>query len=380
MMFNVAQSPLIDDLFSVTSKPCLSLYLPTHRTQPERRDDQTRYRQLVRHLNDSLDMAYGAEEVANLLQPFRALERDDMFWNTRRQGVAIFRAPGVFITQHLDRSVPEIAVVADNFHVKPLFRLLQTLEDYHVLCLTRESAQLFVGNRDGLEEVPFPTGSVLLINEILGEELSDPGFSRSNSGGTTRIVPHTTIQDEVDNDTERFFRQVDRLVMEIASRPSGLPLVVASLPEQAALFHRISRNPRLVETSLTVNPFGIELRDLVDRAWQVMQPHMIAESRMLIQAYEEAAGHADGIDGIFAIAHAAVEGRIETLFVEDARELPGKIDESTGTVIFDDLRVPDVNDLLDDIARIVLRHGGTVIVLPSEVMPTRTGAAAILRY
>jgi hypothetical protein len=380
MMFNVAQSPLIDDLFSITSKPCLSLYLPTHRTQPERRDDQTRYRQLVRHLNDSLEMAYGAEEVANLMQPFRALERDDTFWNTRRQGVAIFRAPGVFITQHLDRSVPEIAVVADNFHVKPLFRLLQTLEDYHVLCLTRESAQLFVGNRDGLQEVPFPTGSVLLINEILGEELSDPGFSRSNSGGTDRIVPHTTIEDEVDKDTERFFRQVDRIVMEIASRPSGMPLVVASLPEQAALFHRISRNPRLVETSLTVNPFGIELRDLVDRVWQVMQPHMIAESRMLIEAYEEAAGHADGIDGIFAIAHAAVEGRIETLFVEDSRELPGKIDEATGTVIFDDLRVPDVNDLLDDIARIVLRHGGTVIVLPSEVMPTRTGAAAILRY
>lgn len=325
-------------------------------------------------------MAYGAEEVANLMQPFRALERDDTFWNTRRQGVAIFRAPGVFITQHLDRSVPEIAVVADNFHVKPLFRLLQTLEDYHVLCLTRESAQLFVGNRDGLQEVPFPTGSVLLINEILGEELSDPGFSRSNSGGTDRIVPHTTIEDEVDKDTERFFRQVDRIVMEIASRPSGMPLVVASLPEQAALFHRISRNPRLVETSLTVNPFGIELRDLVDRVWQVMQPHMIAESRMLIEAYEEAAGHADGIDGIFAIAHAAVEGRIETLFVEDSRELPGKIDEATGTVIFDDLRVPDVNDLLDDIARIVLRHGGTVIVLPSEVMPTRTGAAAILRY
>ena len=379
-MFNVAQSPLIDDLFSITSKPCLSLYLPTHRTQPERRDDQTRYRQLVRHLNDSLEMAYGAEEVANLLQPFRALERDDTFWNTRRQGVAIFRAPGVFITQHLDRSVPEIAVVADNFHVKPLFRLLQTLEDYHVLCLTRESAQLFVGNRDGLEEVPFPTGSVLLINEILGEELSDPGFSRSNSSGTNRTVPHTTIEDEVDKDTERFFRQVDRIVMEIASRPSGLPLVVASLPEQAALFHRISRNPRLVETSLTVNPFGIELRDLVDRAWQVMQPHMIAESRMLVEAYEEAAGHADGIDGIFAIAHAAVDGRIETLFVEDSRELPGKIDEATGTVIFDDLRVPDVNDLLDDIARIVLRHGGTVIVLPSEVMPTRTGAAAILRY
>lgn len=379
-MFNVAQSPLIEDLFSVTSKPCLSLYLPTHRTQPERRDDQTRYRQLVRHLNDSLKMSFSSDEVTTLLMPFRQLERDDTFWNTRRQGVAIFRAPGVFITQHLDRSVPEIAVVADNFHVKPLFRLLQTLEDYHVLCLTRESAQLFVGNRDGLDEVPFPTGPLLLINEILGEELSDPGFSNSNSGGTNRIVPHTTIEDEVDKDTERFFRQVDRIVLDIASRPTGLPLVVSGLTEQASLFHRISRNPRLVESSIIVNPFGIELRDLVDRAWKTMQPYMIAESRGLIEAYEEAAGHAEGIDGVFAIARAAVEGRIDTLFVEDSRELPGKIDEETGKVIFDDLLVPDVNDLLDDIARIVLHNGGTVIVLPSEVMPTTTGAAAILRF
>jgi hypothetical protein len=380
MMFNVAQSPLIEDLFSITSKPCLSLYLPTHRTQPERRDDQTRYRQLVRHLNDSLKMAYTADEADTLLMPFRQLERDDTFWKTRRQGVAIFRAPGVFITQHLDRSVPELAVVAENFHVKPLFRLLQTLEDYHVLCLTRESAQLFVGNRDGLEEVLFPTGPLLLINEILGDELSDPGFSNSNSGGTPRIVPHTTIEDEVDKDTERFFRQVDRIVMEIASRPTGLPLIVASLTEQAALFHRISHNPRLVQESIIVNPFGVELRELVDRAWQAMKPHSIAESRTLIEAYEEAAGHAEGIDGIFAIAHAAAEGRIDTLFVEDSRELPGKIDELSGTVVFDDLLVPDVNDLLDDIARIVLRHGGTVIVLPSEVMPTSSGAAAILRY
>ena len=379
-MFNVAQSPLIEDLFSITSKPCLSLYLPTHRTQPERRDDQTRYRQLVRHLNDSLKMAYDSDEVTNLMMPFRQLERDDTFWNTRRQGVAIFRAPGVFITQHLDRSVPELAVVAENFHVKPLFRLLQTLEDYHVLCLTRESAQLFVGNRDGLEEVTFPTGPLLLINEILGDELSDPGFSNSNSGGTPRTVPHTTIEDEVDKDTERFFRQVDRIVLEIASRPTGLPLIVASLPEQSALFHRISRNPRLVESRVIVNPFGIDLRDLVSRSWAAMQPHLIAESQTLIEAYEEAAGHAEGIDGIFAIAQAAVEGRIHTLFVEDSRELPGRIDEDTGKVVFDDLRMPDVNDLLDDIARIVLRHGGTVIVLPSEVMPTTTGIAAILRY
>lgn len=379
-MFNVAQSPLIEDLISITAKPCLSLYLPTHRTQPERRDDQTRYRQLVRALSDSLKTMYADDGMTDLLAPFRALERDEAFWNSRRQGLAVFRAPGVFITQHLDRSVPEIAVVADHFHVKPLFRLLQTLDLYHVLCLTRESAQLFVGNRDGLEEVSFATGPMLLINEILGDELSDPGFSNSNSGGTDRIVPHTTVEDEIDKDTERFFRHVDRLVMEIASRATGLPLVVASLSEQAAMFHRISRNPNLVDASIIVNPFGIELRDLVQRAWETMRPYALAESQALIEAYDEAAGHHEGIDGIFAIAQAAVEGRIDTLFVEDSRQIPGKIDELTGKVVFDDLAMTDVNDLLDDVARIVLKHAGTVIVLPTNIMPTTTGAAAILRY
>jgi fibrillarin-like rRNA methylase len=68
------------------------------------------------------------------------------------------------------------------------------------------------------------------------------------------------------------------------------------------------------------------------------------------------------------------------LFVEDNRQVPGKIDENTGNVVFDDLAQPDINDVLDDIARLVLKKGGTVIVLPTNYMPTSTGAAAILRY
>jgi hypothetical protein len=100
----------------------------------------------------------------------------------------------------------------------------------------------------------------------------------------------------------------------------------------------------------------------------------------LIEAYDEAASRNGGIEGVFGIAHAAVEGRVKTLFVEDNRQLPGKIDEDTGIVVFDDLAQPDVNDVLDDIARLVVKKGGTVIVLPTQYMPTNTGAAAILRY
>ena len=379
-MYNVVNSPLIEDLFSVSTKPCLSLYLPTHRTQPERRDDYTRFHQLVRELTNSLKNSFGPEEVNLLMAPFHDVDRDENFWNQRRSGIAMFRAPGVFITQHLDRSVPELAIVADSFHVKPLFRLLQTMEQYHVLCVTRETAQLFVGNRDVLEPVLIRGAEVLSIDEVLGSHLSNRGFSISNSGGMRRFIGHTTTSDEIELDTQRFLRAVDRILLDEVASIDEIPLVVAGQSEQSALFVRTSHNPKVVPAIIDVNPLRLTLKELTARAWRVMEPIVRHQSNALLEAYDAAASHDGGIDGIFSIAHAATEGRIQTLFVEDNRQVPGKIDESTGNVIFDDLAQPDINDVLDDVARIVLKKGGTVIVLPTQYMPTSTGAAAILRY
>jgi hypothetical protein len=379
-MYNVINSPLIEDLFAVSTKPCLSLYLPTHRTQPERRDDYTRFHQLVRQLTISLENAYSKPEIDMLMAPFHDIDRDEHFWNQRKSGIVMFRAPGVFITQHLDRTVPELAIVADAFHVKPLFRLLQTTEEYHVLCVTKETAQLFVGNRDALQPVPIHGRELVSIDQLLGSELTKRGFAIANSGGMRRFVGYTTTSDEVELDTQRFFRAVDKLLIEEVPDILEMPLIVAGLAEQSPVYHSVSRNPQLVKESIHVNPLRLTLKELTGKAWQVIEPHIREQSGALIEAYDEAASRNGGIEGVFGIAHAAVEGRVKTLFVEDNRQLPGKIDEDTGIVVFDDLAQPDVNDVLDDIARLVVKKGGTVIVLPTQYMPTNTGAAAILRY
>jgi hypothetical protein len=36
--------------------------------------------------------------------------------------------------------------------------------------------------------------------------------------------------------------------------------------------------------------------------------------------------------------------------------------------------------VLDDIAELVLKNGGQVVVMPKDRMPTQTGAAAIYRF
>ena len=50
----------------------------------------------------------------------------------------------------------------------------------------------------------------------------------------------------MDLDAERFFRAVDRAVLEHHSRPSGLPLILAALPEHHSLFRPLSENSFLV--------------------------------------------------------------------------------------------------------------------------------------
>ena len=77
---------------------------------------------------------------------------------------------------------------------------------------------------------------------------------------------------------------------------------------------------------------------------------------------------------------AAAESRIESLFVESDRLIPGRLDQTTGITTLSSMENPQVDDLLDDLAELVLNKGGKVVVAPSRHMPTTTGVAAIFRF
>jgi hypothetical protein len=93
-------------------------------------------------------------------------------------------------------------------------------------------------------------------------------------------------------------------------------------------------------------------------------------------AYSRGAGAADLADA----AHAAVAARIGLLLIDADQVIPGVIDPATGELRNGDLADPKVDDALDDLAEMVLRAGGDVVVVPHERMPTQTGLAAIYRY
>ena len=375
----------LTELASVHQPPCLSLYLPTHRCHPENQQDPIRFRNLLKELETSLRQKYPAIETRILLEPFEALAHEHPFWNHTLDGLAVLGGPSLFRVFLLQRPVAQLAVVADNFHIKPLRRFLQSVDRYQVIGLSLHKIRLFEGNRDALDEIDPGPGVPRTITEALGDELTDPHQTVASYGGVGRAsMPmhhgHGGKKDDADIDTERFFRVIDRAMIERHSRPSGLPLILAALPEHHHLFRRVSRNPLLMAEGVTINPDALPNDELRERAWQVVEPQYQARLATLADEFAEAKSKELGSDDLTQVSQAAAAGRVATLLIESERQIAGRLDGATGRYELADLSHPQVDDLLDDLGELVEKMGGGVLVIPAERMPTRTGLAATFRY
>jgi len=365
--------------------PCLSLYQPTHRHHPGNQEDPIRFRNLVKELEQSLGQKHSADEVTRLLEPFHALAADAEFWNHTLDGLAVFAAPGFFHVFTTQRPVAALAIVADSFHTKPLWRLLQSAGRYQVLGLSLQAIRLFEGNRDALDEIDLAPGVPRTITEALGEELTEPHQTVASYGGTgggsvAMRHGHGGKSDELDVDKERFFRAVDRAVLEHHSRPSGLALILAALPEHHGHFRQVSQNPFLAAAGITINPDAVSTEELRARAWEVIEPLYQARLAALGEECGQARAKGLGDDDLAKVAEAAAAGRVATLLLEAGRHLPGRVDPATGRIATADLSHPEIDDVLDDLGDLVSSKGGQVFLVPAERMPAPTGLAAIYRY
>jgi hypothetical protein len=364
--------------------PCLSLYQPTYRAYPDKQQNRIRFRNLVKELELSLGRKYPGRESGSILRPFNDMAAHAAFWDHPFDGIAIFATSDLFKAYRLRRAVRELAVVGDSFHTKPLMRIMQSADGYHVLGLDRQQAMLFEGNRYALDQVEispqFPSTAADVVAARQGApERKDRVYSSGAQGGATRHGTNVR-QDAIDSDTERFFRAVDEAVLEQYSRPTGMPLLLAALPEHHHLFRAVSRNPSLLSEAIDVHPSALSTDELRDRAWQLVLPSYLDRLNGLIEQFGASRAKHVGSADVAEVARAAAAGRIATLLIEADHVVPGRFDSRSGAIELAPLDDPDGGDLLDDLGEHTIKTGGEVVIVPAERMPTDTGVAAIYRF
>jgi hypothetical protein len=382
----VLAKELIQELLSVKQEPCLSLYMTTHRNHPENIQDIIRFKNLVKQLEESLLEQYSAVEVKKLLEPYLTLNNNSEFWGHTLDGLAVLGSTELFKVIRLPIQVQELAIVADSFHTKPLRQYLQSVDRYHVLGLSLHEIRLFEGNRHSLVEVELPSDFPRTITEALGDELTNKHMTVASYGGTSGESSdmhhgHGGKKDEVDKDAERFFNIIARTIHEKYSKPTGLPLILAALPEHHSLFQKVNKNPLLLANSIAVNPESISTDKLIKLAWEIMEPDYLQKLKSLVDKFEEAKANNSGSDNIKEVVEAAEAGRVDTILIEKDRVIAERLrNKITGTFKQADSTQPKLDDLLDDIGELVTKMGGKVMFIPPEKMPAKTGIAALYRY
>jgi len=299
-------------LMSVPAAPCISIYQPTHRHYPDNRQDPIRFKNLVRVVEESLAQRYSGTD--DLLAPLRTLLDDGTFWNHTLDGLAVLVAPGQHRVFRVQRAVPELALVADSYHLKPLLRVVQSADRYHVLGLTRQSAAVFEGKRDALDPLE-PEAFPADLRTVLGDHRTEPhqtvaSYGSGGGGGAGPMFHgHGSRKDEVDKDTERYFRAVDRATIEQVSKPTDLPLVLAALPEHQPVFRAVSQNAALLDAGIDGNPEAMSADQLREAAWRAVEPKYLDRLATLSHVFSEALARqnatADLADAACAANHGA---------------------------------------------------------------------------
>ena len=156
-------------LMEIHRGPCVSVFMPMHRSGPETQQDLIRFKNLIREAEERL-MARGipAPEAKKLLESGHTLLQGDPFHQHQSDGLAMFLSVEMFRTYLLPFVFKELVIVADRFHIRPLLPLFSGDGRYYILALSQNKVRLLQGTHYSVNEV-----SLADVPKNLAETLRD---------------------------------------------------------------------------------------------------------------------------------------------------------------------------------------------------------------
>ncbi|TMQ48323.1 MAG: hypothetical protein E6K75_03340 [Candidatus Eisenbacteria bacterium] len=357
--------------------PHLSLYLPTHRRHPEWKQDPVRFRALLGQAQELLSTRYKTRDVDAFLEPLRRLE-GERHWEHSLDGLALFRKEGTTAAYRLPIPVPELVVVAETYHTKPLLRFLRSNGRYLVLAVSQNAVTMYEGS-------PFGAGAVDLhgVPQSLREALGVMQYTHSVQSPYLRGAvfhgegPGKEIRKE---ELLHFFQAIDRGLHEYL-RAERVPLLLAAVKYYHPIYKVANRYPELMDVGLDGNYDRANPDQIHKEAWPLVSRVFESRVGIWLERYRERVGTGLASDRIEEIAQAVVAGRIQCLLVAEEESVWGLLDRKTGALeLHERQRDARDADVLDDIAEETFKRGGEVYVIPRSAMPGRKPIAAIYRF
>lgn len=367
-----------EDLFQLTSVndgPCISIYIPAM----DERTMKFEYEALVRRATHLLKFDKREalrEQLITKLNNFNPSEH----LTSPDKGLA------VFVNKHWSsfyvsgREMPSKTVVADSFHLKPLLDDLQGNLHFHMLVIIPGEAVLF--NCDSGKATELHT---FLYHQ--GQNACSLHWKHQDETETTQL-PYIqsrtrgrgTQDSKFKNSHQKLFLKF--IEAKISKEPSykAIPLLIFSSDPVFQSFKEITSQGNYIHCKID-DTHGIPRAvALMNEAEVQLQKSQQLKKDSSKQSLNDLTKKRLLEEDLFKISKAALSGKVKTLYLRDNSEIWGHLRRKSGEITFHEKQVDAKDDdILDDIACEVIRHGGEVMVLANKEMPTRSPAAAILQ-
>lgn len=375
--------------------PTVSIYIPIKRTEREdRRDewDKIEFKDLAEEAKRTMHEKYPNVDPKPIFDKIDyILTHEDLpLWIDASAGLAFLVNADEALVYNLSYAPDPVVVVADKFYLKPLIRNTQYDMAYKLLLLNSDFFSVLDGNYNAVHYDPLPDD----VKNYFAETF--PEFD-----GETTALDYYSLEDHespyhdrksrkevTKEETEKFFRYVDKAMNDHIVRDSETPVILVTIPEHEHMFREICTFKSLLPESIKKDArtmTGTELRDDARAIMEGIGDKKIGE---LCDQYDLDASKDKATDAITSIGEALFNKRVGILFLEDGKGIPGSFDQATGTVSLDgtpdpvdDKKLdPASPDIANDFALAAIAQDAKVIVLPHDKMPTASPVAVIDRY
>ncbi|TVP92400.1 baeRF6 domain-containing protein [Alkalibacterium sp.] len=358
----------------------VSLSLNSESNSFDVESNKIQFQNLLKEAKVKLCDEFDEKFCDSLLNKVKDLRDNTDFWRKASQSVVIYITPDDVFYYRLSVPVATGTVVAEKAYVLPLISNFQYISYYHLLALNHDKFSLFNGRGATIQEVELPEDAPDTLTKALGDELTGGELNvgsynggEGNSGGV--FHGHNEKSHEVEVDQVNYFRVVDNYIFENFSKPTELPLVLFTLPENAADFEKLSKNSYLDETRVEASPSQLSFNDIQAHTSKVVDEIINRRYKELVDKFNETKPEFRLEAQYNDLAMASIQGKIDTLLLEDHFQVHGTIDENgqheEGT---------ETKHYINQLVHNVLKTNGNVFVLEKASMPSDSGVAALLRF
>lgn len=378
-----------NDLRDLTDKrdtPCVSIFIPTERAGHEVQKSRIELKNQLGMAHEKLvDLGMRAPDADDILKPAKALLDDTMFWQYQSDGLAIFLSADVFQYFRVPIKLTSLTVVKRHFYVKPLLPLLDGESIYYVLAASQNHIRLIKCSEESAEEIPVNEMPQSLADALKYDESEKHLNSHTNGhqkNGHGDSIFHGIgggPDENKNNNILRYFKMADNALQKYF-RNDKAPFILFAVDYLHPIYSAANSLDNFVKEGIKGNPDGLSITEIMTQSIEHIKPYFQKEEEQALDRFSTYGSGGKTSVSLQDIIPAAINGRVEALFIPEGQQHWGIYDEMTSKIIDAEEDCPACEDLFEMAAVHTLLTDGKVFVQKSDRIPEGAKIAAIFRY